>query len=285
MNDLVAGYHGFIGSHLVELMEKQGKKVVSIPREAIIHKDRLEAFLGPLQPFRIYYLSAYGNLHGQDDIHLMYEVIVNRLLTLLEVSKDMDCQGFITTGTTSEYGYKKEPMKEDQILVPTSFYGAAKAAATHLAQAWAIQYDKPIVVYRPASVVGVREHKIHLIPTIIRSCLYKEPMEFIPEPTHDYIAVEDVVRAIALLGEKAWECKGGIFNVGTGRQWTNQQVLTLIENITGKKANIIGLKNMRVFEKSETWIADSSLMNSLGWESEITLYESLKRMIEHERTN
>ena len=284
MNEIIAGSKGFIGSHLVKQFEKEGKTVIPLQRDDI-SPTRLKAFLEPLQPFRLYYLSAYGNLHPQQDIHLMYEVIIQRLLILLEATKDLDCRGFVTTGSTSEYGYKTEPMREDQILHPTSFYGAAKAGATHLVQAWAIQHNKPVVVFRPASVVGVGEHKIHLIPTIIRSCLFKEEMQFIPEPTHDYIAVEDVARAVSLLGARAEEFKGEIFNVGTGTQYTNFEVLKMIETLSGKIANITSLLNLKVFEKSETWIADSTKISSLGWYPEISLDESLKKMIDKERLN
>jgi nucleoside-diphosphate-sugar epimerase len=285
MNEIIAGYRGYIGSHLVKHLDSTGKTVIPITRETIENPRLLQFFLEKHQPFRFYYLSAYGNLHGQDDIHLMYEVIVNRLLKLLEATKDLDCQGFITTGTTSEYGYKIAPMIEDMMLEPTSFYGAAKAAATHLAQAWAIQYNKPIVIFRPASVTGVGEHKIHLIPTIIRSCLYEEPMEFIPEPTHDYIAVQDVVHAISLLCSKAQEHKGEIFNVGTGRQWRNVEVLHMIEKLTGKEVHITKLMNLKVFEKSETWIANSDKLKELGWEAQIPLIESLIDMIQKEKAN
>lgn len=281
MNEIICGAGGFLGRYLVNYLTTIGKQVTQLPRYHLYTVDSLHNYLKLLQPFRIYYLSAYGNLHGQDDINEMYNAIVKRFLVVLEATKDLDCQGIITTGSTSEYGFVTEPMREDMLIIPNSFYGAAKAAATHLAQAWAIQYNKPVIVYRPASIIGIGEHSIHLIPKIIRSCLKGEGIEFIGGPTHDYINAQDVVRAIVLLLERLNDTKG-IYNVGTGIQWSNQQVLEMIEDITGKKANIIGKKELRDFESSEMWVTNSSKLQALGWEPEISLYDSLKEMVTHE---
>ena len=285
MYEIVTGSHGFCGTHLSDYLLKSGKTVIQLPRELLISPTKLKKFLSAYQPFRIYNLEAYGNLHGQDDKFEIYNAIVGKLLNLLEASKDLDCQGFITAGSSSEYGYKKEPMVETMMIEPTSLYGAAKAAATHLAQAWALQFDKPIVVYRPASITGIGEQAIHLIPTLIRSCMLHEAIQFIPEPTHDYINVMDVVRAVALLCENAESYKGEIFNIGTGKQFTNQQVLDMVEKYSEHIANIVALKNLRVFEKSETWVVNSDKLRKLGWVPEISFDRNIQDMVEERDFN
>lgn len=279
--EIITGSSGFVGSHLFKHLKKIGKKPIPLYHKLLSRPIKLKKFLKEHQPFRLYHLSAYGNLHGQNDKHEIYKAIVINLLRLLDAIEGLELKGMIIAGSTSEYGYKKKPMKENQIVKPTSLYGAAKVAATVLAQAWVTQFDTPIVIYRPASITGVGEQEIHLIPTIIRSCLEKEPMQFIPEPTHDYINVKDVVSAITLLCEKAEKYKGEIFNVGTGIQWTNQQVLEMVEKYSKHKANIVGLKNLRVFEKSETWIANSDKLKKLGWEPKVEFPDSLKEMVNH----
>ena len=103
------------------------------------------------------------------------------------------------------------------------------------------------MVYRPSSITGVGEQSIHLIPTLIRSCLFQEPIPFVGEYMHDYIDVKDVCSALEILVES--NRKGEIFNVGSGVQYSNQQVRDMIEEICKKKAkirSIVGLKKMNL---------------------------------------
>ena len=170
-------------------------------------------------------------------------------------------------------------MKEDQMLEPRTFYGAAKAAATHLAQAWAIQNKAPVVVFRPASITGLGEQSIHLIPTLIRSCLFGEEIPFVSDPVHDYVNVKDVASALGILAQVAEEHRGEIFNVGNGVQHTNLQVKEMVEEITGKKATITKSVKLNPQNISDVWIADSTKMRDLGWKPKLSLYDSLKEMV------
>jgi nucleoside-diphosphate-sugar epimerase len=136
-----------------------------------------------------------------------------------------------------------------------------------------------VVVFRPASITGVGEQPIHLIPTLIRSCLFKESIPFVSEPVHDYIDVSDVCSAIKLLADKAQFLKGQIFNVGTGVQTSNLRVKDMIESITKEKAHINLSAKINPLNLSQVWIADSSKLRSLGWKPKKTLFQSLKEMV------
>lgn len=279
MKEIIVGAYGFLGSNLRQYLKDQGKEVVTLPVEMLMDINSMHQFLLDQGEYHIYYLAAYGNLHGQSDIQEIYRAIVIKLLNVLEATQNTQCEGFVTTGTTSEYGNKLEPMKEDQLLEPRTFYAAAKAAATHLAQAWAIQNNFPIVVFRPASITGVGEQPIHLIPTLIRSCMFKEAIPFVSEPMHDYINVKDVCSAISILAEKAQDHKGEIFNVGSGVETSNRAVLEMIEAITGEKAVVNKAVKLNPQNISDVWIADSTKMQSLGWKPQVSLFENLKQMV------
>lgn len=279
MREIVCGAGGFLGSNLRRHFEDQGKEVVILPIEKLLDPPAIHALFKANEPYNLYYLAAYGNLHGQNNIHEIYQASVTKLLNVLKATKDTDCKAIVTTGSTSEYGNKTEPMKEDQVLCPRTFYGAAKAAATHLSQAWAIQNDAPVVVFRPASITGVGEQSIHLIPTLIRSCLFGEAIPFVSDPVHDYVNVRDVCSAVGILGQVASEHKGEIFNVGNGVQHTNLQVKQMVEEITGKRATITKSIKLNPQNISDVWIADSTKMRALGWKPKVGLYDSLKEMV------
>jgi nucleoside-diphosphate-sugar epimerase len=279
MTEIICGAGGFVGSNLRRKFEDEDKEVVILPVEKLLDPPAIHALLKAHEPYNLYYLAAYGNLHGQNNVAEIYQACVSKLLNVLTAAQDTDCRGFVTAGTTSEYGNKTEPMKEDQLLYPRTFYGAAKAAATHLAQAWAMQKQTPVVVFRPASITGVGEQSIHLIPTLIRSCLFKEEIPFVSDPVHDYINVKDVCNALGILAEAAMTHKGEVFNVGNGVQHTNQEVREMVEELTGKPATITKSIKLNPQNISDVWIADSTKTRSLGWTPKVTLYESLREMV------
>ena len=74
---------------------------------------------------------------------------------------------------------------------------------------------------------------------------------------------------------------GEIFNLGCGRQYTNQEVLDIVEKATGKKANITPVKSMRDYD-SELWMADNTKLKSLGRRQTKTLEQSIMEMVQHE---
>jgi len=275
---IIVGAGGFLGSKLREHLESKGKEVVVLPTEALLDPPQMHLLFEENEPYHLYYLAAYGNLHGQDNLDEIYRAIVIKFLNVLEATKGTQVEAIITAGSTSEYGNKTSPMTEDMLLEPDTYYAAAKCAATHLAQAWAMREDAPVVVFRPASMTGVGEQPIHLIPTLIRSCMLGDVMPFVGEPMHDYVNVSDVCSAIEILADKAKELKGQIFNVGTGTQTSNLIIKEMIEHITKRKANINVASKFNPLHASQVWIADSKKMKSLGWKPQHTLYQTLRAM-------
>jgi nucleoside-diphosphate-sugar epimerase len=84
---------------------------------------------------------------------------------------------------------------------------------------------------------------------------------------------------LGILAEAAANHSGEIFNVGNGIQHTNLEVREMIEEITGRKANITKSVKLNPQNISDVWIADSTKMRNLGWKPKITLYDSLKEMV------
>lgn len=279
MREIICGAGGFLGSNLRRHFEDKDKEVIILPTEMLLDVPTMHKFFEEHEPYHLYYLAAYGNLHGQSDIQEMFQASVTKFINVLKATEGTECKAIVTAGSTSEYGNKLEPMVEDQIVCPKTFYGAAKAAATHIAQAWATSKDSPVVVFRPASITGLGEQSIHLIPILINSCLFGSPMPFNPEGVHDYIDVKDVCSAVEILADNAVDRKGEIFNVGNGRQYTNLEVKQLVEEITHKKANVNKAITHTSQNTSDVWIADSSKMQALGWKPKKTLRDSIKEMV------
>jgi len=168
---------------------------------------------------RVFLLGTYGNRYGQNDIAEMIRVNVPR-----------EVYGRIVYVSSSSV----------HLEVQTPYSHTKKAAEEVL-----LAQGKHCIV-RPYTVVGTGDHG-HLIPELIESCLTGKEMDFVPWPEHDYIDVEDVVDAILTLPP-------GIHEVGSGVGRTNQQVRDMVEQITGKKANVRIVGGLRPYD-TKNWRA------------------------------
>ena len=96
---------------------------------------------------------------------------------------------------------------------------------------------------------------------------------------HDYISVLDVCSALEILSNNAIAHKGEIFNIGTGKQYTNDEVKEIVERITGKQINIDTSVKLNPQNVSQMWQTDSSKMQAFGWEAKIGLIKNLEDMV------
>ena len=253
-------------------MEEQGRSALYLPRDWKEIPD-FDVVVN---------LSAYGNYYDQTGEKTTYQVNLGDTIMLALETVGRPYSAFIQIGSSSELGRQSEPMAENANPRPETYYATSKLAGTHFCQVFARKNDKPIVVVRPFSVTGVGEQSKHLIPTLIRSCLYGEEMKFVGEPVHDFIDIEDLIDAIVLLSKHAEENKGEVFHVGSGRQYSNEEVKLIVESSTGKNANIIRVPSMRSYD-SECWVADNRKIKSLGWRPRLSLEDSIRRMVKHEQ--
>ena len=265
MKVLCTGSSGLIGKALCKKLEQLGHSVYSLSHIAILKYPAMVEGIRIWNPDWIFNLSAYGNHSNQTDIDEIYYANSKRTFELLEIIADIPYKAFINVGSSSEYGRKGSCMREDMVLNPDTFYGATKAAGTHLARAFAKQYNKPIITVRPFSVYGPGEAEHRFIPTVIRKIKTGEELELV-EGSHDWIHVDDVVDAMIRLIPYAQERNGEVFNIGTGEEYSNSFIVKELEKTLNKKARIKTSFNMRPFD-SQIWCADTTKLKSvLGWD-------------------
>lgn len=269
---LVSGASGFIGSHLEQRLAGQ-------QTERLKRTDNPEEIIGLFRPDFIYHLAAYGNHSSQQDVRETYRANVLRLLDICEAVKGRTIKGVVNVGSSSEYGFNREPMKETNNLRPETFYASSKAAGTLMAEVYAKRLGVPIVTVRPFSVYGYGEADFRFIPTVIRNLYKDQYINLDPYPVHDWVEVSDFIEGMLLVGSKAQELKGKVVNIGTGIQTSNRQIVDMIARIMGRKPKINPWLGMRSYD-SMNWRADNYVLKSLGWKQEHTLEEGLTKTIE-----
>lgn len=295
---LITGGAGFIGATLIRELIKLKYDVNIILKKSsdlwrikdildkvkiyyvdLMDKNKLSKTVRKVNPALIVHLATYSNYRSQSDVEQMTEININGTLNLLEASKSINYKIFINTGSSSEYGIKEKPMKENDLLEPISFYAATKASATLLCQVFAKEHKKPIITLRPFSVYGPYEEKKRFIPTIIRSVIEDKPIKLTSgTQRRDYIFVEDVVDIYIKIIAKGKKLAGQILNMGTGIEYTNDEVVKALFKVTGKKVKIEkGAFPKRLWDTSH-WVADiSKTRKLLNWKPHNTLSDGLKK--------
>jgi nucleoside-diphosphate-sugar epimerase len=250
MTDIVTGGSGFIGLHLVN---KLG--AASLHHSDIVHGHSYNCE-------RLFFLSAYGNMAHHTDYRMMVKANVRDLLTLLNGFSGWLCY-----------------MSSSSVTLPVQTpYSRTKKAAEEILQSLT---DLQSCIVRPFSVTGRGEQKEHLIPTLIRSCMEGTQMDFVPEATHDWIDVDDVVDALVMLADKR---ATGIYELGLGYSVSNQEVREIVEVTCGKKANVRIVKQLRDYD-SQDWYCQDPLTMLMGWKPKKTLEESVFQMVENTNVN
>jgi len=95
--------------------------------------------------------------------------------------------------------------------------------------------------------------------------------------TRDFTYIDDVIEAN--LSAIACEIKGDVFNIGGGSRISLNELIKLIEEITGKKANLKHMENQKGDVRDT--LADTSKAKELfGWRPKIGITEGLEKYID-----
>lgn len=295
---LVTGGAGFIGSNLVRKLIADEYEVnlilkestnplrvknildrVKIHRLDILDKNALVKTVAKINPQIIFHLATYNRYRNQNESESMINVNIVGTFNLLMATKNINYKLFINTGSSSEYGFKEKPMQEMNLLEPASFYAATKASASLLCQVFSKEYQKPIVTLRPFSVYGPYEEKDRFIPTIIKAVVAGEKIKITAgDQRRDFIYIDDVVSIYLKTIKIGGSFSGEIFNMGTGIEYTNDQVVKTLFRIAGKKVAVEkGAFPKRLWDTSH-WVADvTKTKHFLNWEPSFSLEDGLRK--------
>lgn len=233
---LITGGNSFVGKHLVKRLEPDNE-VTTIPHQNLTDNLILEDY------DYIFSLHSYGNLHSQTDRQETFKGNVTTNFNLLEALRNTDYKKFIYVSSSS-------------VGLPIqTLYSTTKKMTEELTKL----YPNTTIV-KPYSITGVGEQKEHLIPTLIDAAFTGKTIDFVTEPTHDFIDVEDVVRRLisAMTLKKAPEFDAfGMMLVGSGIKYSNQEVLNIVQDVTGKQININPVESLRDYD-TWNWVAPYS---------------------------
>jgi len=292
---LITGATGFIGCCLLRRLVNNDEKVhIIIRKEAKLWRIKdildkatyhisdlsdpgeLEKIVAIAHPDIVYHLAAYGAYSYQNEPDKIVRTNILGTWNLLKAASVIDYELFVNTGSSSEYGFKKNPMKETDLLEPASCYAVAKCSQTLLCSHIAREEKQPIVTLRPFSVYGPYEERTRFIPALMKSLYNKIPLKLVsPEIARDQIYADDVVDAYLLI-DRLKKFPGEIFNIGTGTQSTIKDVVETAVKVTGRTTDFKwGGMRQRMWDTAN-WTADITKAGKLlGWRPKIDLEKGL----------
>ncbi len=295
---LITGGAGFIGANLTKKLINSGYNIdltlrkssnlwrikdildkVKIHYVDLLDKNKLTKIVKKINPIFIIHLATYSDYRNEADVEKMTDVNIKGTLNLLHASKNIGYKMFVNTGSSSEYGTKNKPMRESELTEPISFYAATKTSATLLCQVFAREYKKPIVTLRPFSVYGPLEENKRFIPTIIKAVIKNKAIKLTPgNQRRDFIYIDDIVDIYIKTIFQGKKLSGQILNMGTGLEYTNDEVVKILFEIAGKKVKIEkGTFPKRLWDTSH-WVTDiSKIKKYLKWKPKFSLEDGLKK--------
>ena len=299
---LVLGGAGFIGSHLAEALTQHGHRVKVFDRP---HVDRLPLFarakgfevftgdflnpwaLAPaLEGTELVFHLVSTTLPKNSNENPVYDVESNVLgsLRLLELCREHGVRKlvYVSSGGTVYGVPRTTPIAEDHPTEPISSYGIHKLMVEkHLALAHRL-HGLEYRIVRPANLYGPRQRldiEQGAVAVFLDRALRDRPIKIWGDGSvvRDYVYVADAVDA--MLKAASFEGTQRIFNIGSGRGTSLNELVGEIEKLLGRRVKVehSGARAVDV----PINVLDASLAERhLGWRASTPLGEGLRRTCE-----
>ena len=256
---LVTGGAGFIGSHMVERLLRDGREVRVLDNFATGHRGNLaavggevELIEGDVQSYErahnavrgcevVFHLAALPSVPRsiQDPLTSTASNVTGTLNVLL-AARDEGVRRVVFASSSSVYGPQTEyPQREDAAARPISPYAVSKLAAEGYCRAFTQVYGLETVAVRYFNVFGPRQDPLSqyaaVIPKFITVVAAGEsPVIFGDgEQSRDFTYIDNTIDG-TLLASSAEGVAGETFNIACGEGTTLNQLVAHIGELTGR---------------------------------------------------
>jgi NAD dependent epimerase/dehydratase len=299
----VTGGEGFIGSHLVERLVREGASVRVLALynpfgrygwlDPEVHPD-VELLPGDVRDGERVFQAIDGTevvFHLAALIGIPYsyvaptsyvQVNVEGTVNVAEACRRAGVRRMVHTSTSETYGTARTvPISEDHPMQPQSPYSASKIGADNMALSFHHAFELPVAIVRPFNTYGPRQSTRAVIPTIL-SQLHKGAREIklgATSPTRDFTFVEDTAAGFLAVAS-CDRAVGEVVNLGSGQEISVGDLVKLLVDVTGSDAEIVTDESRLrpAGSEVERLLADNTRAREwTGWGPKVSLREGLTR--------
>ncbi|MGM9424837.1 UDP-glucose 4-epimerase GalE [Hydrogenophaga sp. MI9] len=314
MHILVIGGAGYIGSHMVKFLGRQGCRVTTLDnlagghRDAVLHGDFVQGDIadraGLDALFRGQHFDAV--MHFASFIQVgesvtaparYYQNNLVNTLNLLDAMRDANIDKFIFSSTAAIFGEpRSDRIDEAHPRQPINPYGRTKLMVEQVLADYDAAYGLKSVCLRyfnaagadPEGELGERhEPETHLIPLVLRAASGRRPHITVfgrdydtPDGTciRDYVHINDLCSAHWLALQSLLSGGGSqAFNLGNGSGFSVQQVIDTARRVTGREIPV-QYADRRAGDPARLVADATRAVAQLGWAPR---YAALDTLIEH----
>lgn len=311
MNILVTGGAGYIGSHVLKSLLKEGHQVVTLDnlqkgyREAVTGGKFIEGDLADRELLDD--IMQKNEIEGV--IHLAADSLVGESMekpgkyylnnfangiNLLEAMVNNDVKNIVFSSTAAVYGEPDEiPIKENNKTEPTSTYGESKLFFEKALKRYDDTYGLKYASLRyfnaagadPKAEIGeAHDPETHLIPIVLQTALGIRDKIYIfgdDYPTRDgscirdYIHVNDLAAAHVLAVEALADGReSSIYNLGNGEGYSVKEVIDTVKEVTGRDFEV-EVSERRAGDPAVLIASSDKIKKDLNWQPQYTELEKI----------
>ena len=314
MKVLVTGAGGFIPSHVVEVLVKNGYEV-----KALVHynsmnswgwldtltkeiMDSVEVFTGDVRDpngVRVAMKDCDMVIHMAALIAIPYsyhspdsyvDTNIKGTLNVLQAARDLMPKHILITSTSEVYGTAQYvPIDEKHPYQGQSPYSATKIGADRLAESFYRSFNLPVTIVRPFNTFGPRQSARAIIPTIITQLLSRANIIKLGSltPTRDFNYVKDTANGFVSIMESD-NTIGEEINIATQKEISMEQTANTIIKIINPNAKIICDEQRMRPDKSEVnrlLGSNEKIKKLTNWKQQYSFEQGIEETIEWFRRN
>ena len=290
---LVTGGGGFLGSHLVERLERDGHDFVVARRAAhdLTSLDATAALFAEAEAELVFHLAAEVGGIGANRANPGRYWYANLAMgtNVLEQARIHRTRKLVIAGTVCSYPkHAAIPFSENDLWdgypeETNAPYGVAKKAVLVGAQAYREQYGLDAIFLLPTNLYGPRDNfdleTSHVIPALIHKMVEAEDEVVLwgdGSPTREFLYVEDCVDGLVLAAER-YDGPEPV-NLGAAKEISIRELAELVADVTGFEGRITWDES-RPGGQPRRSVDPSRARELFGFEARTPLREGLERTV------
>ena len=245
MRAIITGGAGFVGSHLARSLLSDGHEVGivdnlntgslgNVPEGALFLKaDAKDIGKIGMEPEAIFHLGIYSSTPMYRDDRSLVAKAIESTIGVLEYAAKRECP-VVVASSSSVYNGNPTPYSEALPLKVTDFYTEARIAVERLGELYTVMYGFPVASLRFFSIYGPGEESKGRFANPVSQFIwsarkFERPVVYGDgQQTRDLVHVDDVLDALLKAPGKS-----GVYNVGTGKSHTMNDILRMIGECMG----------------------------------------------------